>query len=417
MNQHISVRRGTNAARQTVTLDVGEPAYTTDTKVMYIGDGVTAGGIVVQGGTASIGGESFTSIIPADGSTWANNASGLYSAIISAKTKTPYGKPLSSRNRYAILLFPGVYDFDPHFALQAVINQTRYVDIIGVGNRDSIKLRNINNYAFSLASGYCNLENFTIYGGALSVGGTFSNINDVNIKNVSIYNPQVNGDGLVCDGAVNCTFDNLYVSGRFIPGDQAVYKGFAIRDSVVSNCEAVSLGYAFSSCQSSNNKNNTITNCKISDISTILGLFYQDALSNPYHYDNTNIFKNCYFSGQSMFNVDDAGEVHETCKAIFHDCTFMGRLAYFEGTMQNCLVDARQTASVYLSTAAMEVLLDDTYPKVYNSTVLAPSSVVAVTGESPHTGLFMHCRFNRPVASSVTGTMGNNLNSIHSSFK
>jgi hypothetical protein len=40
------LRKGPNVDRQQVILEEGEPAYTVDTKRMYIGDGVTAGGLV-----------------------------------------------------------------------------------------------------------------------------------------------------------------------------------------------------------------------------------------------------------------------------------------------------------------------------------------------------------------------------------
>ena len=48
MSEKIQVRRGTNAERLTVTLDQGEPAWTTDTKRIYFGDGVTVGGILAN---------------------------------------------------------------------------------------------------------------------------------------------------------------------------------------------------------------------------------------------------------------------------------------------------------------------------------------------------------------------------------
>lgn len=40
------VRRGTDSDRQTVTLSLGEPGFTTDTKRLFIGDGSTLGGVV-----------------------------------------------------------------------------------------------------------------------------------------------------------------------------------------------------------------------------------------------------------------------------------------------------------------------------------------------------------------------------------
>lgn len=40
-------RRGTNSERATVTFNLGEPAWTTDSKRLFIGDGITVGGVVV----------------------------------------------------------------------------------------------------------------------------------------------------------------------------------------------------------------------------------------------------------------------------------------------------------------------------------------------------------------------------------
>ena len=43
----LKLRRGTNAERLTITPLLGEPIWTTDTKRMYIGDGITVGGVAV----------------------------------------------------------------------------------------------------------------------------------------------------------------------------------------------------------------------------------------------------------------------------------------------------------------------------------------------------------------------------------
>jgi hypothetical protein len=40
----LRIRRGTNAQRTSITFDLGEIVYTTDTQKLYIGDGITAGG-------------------------------------------------------------------------------------------------------------------------------------------------------------------------------------------------------------------------------------------------------------------------------------------------------------------------------------------------------------------------------------
>ena len=49
MVNKIQLRRGTNAEREAVILDSGEPGWTTDTKDLYVGDGETLGGNLVTG--------------------------------------------------------------------------------------------------------------------------------------------------------------------------------------------------------------------------------------------------------------------------------------------------------------------------------------------------------------------------------
>jgi len=51
MSQKIQIRRGVEAQRALVTPDVGELLFTTDYKQLFVGDGATAGGLLVGGGT------------------------------------------------------------------------------------------------------------------------------------------------------------------------------------------------------------------------------------------------------------------------------------------------------------------------------------------------------------------------------
>lgn len=44
----IKIRRGTDAQRKSVAFEEGELVYTTDKKRVYVGDGVTVGGIVIS---------------------------------------------------------------------------------------------------------------------------------------------------------------------------------------------------------------------------------------------------------------------------------------------------------------------------------------------------------------------------------
>jgi len=51
MAQKIQIRRGLEAQRTLITPDAGEPIFTTDNKQFFIGDGTTAGGLLIGGGS------------------------------------------------------------------------------------------------------------------------------------------------------------------------------------------------------------------------------------------------------------------------------------------------------------------------------------------------------------------------------
>jgi major tropism determinant Mtd-like protein len=53
MSQKIQIRRGVEAQRASITPDAGEPLFTTDNKQLFIGDGATAGGLFVGGGSVA----------------------------------------------------------------------------------------------------------------------------------------------------------------------------------------------------------------------------------------------------------------------------------------------------------------------------------------------------------------------------
>lgn len=61
----LQLRRGTNTQRQSVVFDEGELVYTTDTKSLYVGDGLTAGGTVIQGSGDGGTSNSFATIVVA----------------------------------------------------------------------------------------------------------------------------------------------------------------------------------------------------------------------------------------------------------------------------------------------------------------------------------------------------------------
>jgi hypothetical protein len=51
----LRIRRGTDAQRQAIAFDQGEVVYTTDTKKVYVGDGVTTGGVNILANSAGQG--------------------------------------------------------------------------------------------------------------------------------------------------------------------------------------------------------------------------------------------------------------------------------------------------------------------------------------------------------------------------
>ena len=53
MSQKIQIRRGVEAQRASITPDAGELIFTTDNKQLFVGDGATAGGLLVGGGSAT----------------------------------------------------------------------------------------------------------------------------------------------------------------------------------------------------------------------------------------------------------------------------------------------------------------------------------------------------------------------------
>ena len=400
MAQKIQLRRGTHAARTSVVLDVGEPAYTTDTKQVFVGDGVTAGGVPL-GGTLTAYNESFVSVIPSSGDTPTDNATGFHSALVNAWTKTPYGSSLSPTNRYAVHLYPGFYDFSSIIGVSTLLpmNQSRYVDIVGIGSREDIVVKASDDLVyFSFQSGGCNVENITFKNILLFYKGVApEKVSDVIVRDVNIYY----GAGLpgiyFAQGATNnFLIDNCNISGGIYSsaGGGVNMTNSVIKNSRFLNSSAGSLQAFIGDV----NYNNLFENCYFSSESQAsIGHFYVDLDVQGLH--ETNVFKDCYFSGEYSF-LDAAGATAH--RATFENCHFQSDIyGAFQGSMSNCVIDAGN-----INRHAIEISQysnTNTYPAFYNCKILAHNDQPAVTGVGASTGLFLNCQSNRPIATGVTG--------------
>ncbi len=401
MSQKIQIRRGTSSTRTSFVPDQGEPVWTVDSREFYIGDGSTAGGVRIGLG---LEGDSYKAIMPNSGDTAANNASGFYTALVNAKTKQPFGSGLAKNNRYSVLLFPGKYDFTSLTAGTLPLNLSRYVDVIGVGKRDAIRI--INNsavFAFSFASGYSKIENVT-FDGALALGAG-TTINYLDFQNVNVFSRTITQAAISPNGVnVNySSFVNVNTTGAFM------------------DCSPASFGFNFCNVDGGNfigplsfsspssavaMKNNVVKNANIIS-NGVSALFYSDV--GTFSFDETNYFDNCYISGTSLFQDDGASLPF---RGNLNNCRIRGNVASFEGKMTNCSIDGRE-----FSTTPLTITNSTTYPAFYNCTVLA-STAVSVTGTAITTsGLFMHSAFNKILATGVTGRFGNQFNSVNASAR
>lgn len=414
MSQKIQFRRGTNSERTTTIFADGEPVFVTDTETLYVGDGSTAGGIATAAGSSSLTdyNESSLSIIPASGDTELENGTALVNAIAAAGTKTPYGRPLSTTNRFTILLFPGVYQR----LSSTYLNSSRYVDIVGVGSRGQVTL--VTPQTFVISSGECAIKNLTVH----ATGSSAYAISwDKNIKNVTLENLVLSGSSASLTTIIGpLHFSGLVMKDCYSYGDTLSYS-FLTPTQPLTNCSFINttfdykgaVGIGFLGSDSSPYKNNYFENCRfLSYYSTYL--FYSDS-NQPYSFDDTNLFRNCYFSGAASNLEDELFYVDSPTvpfSAKMQDCYIDMSLSSFYGTMSNTIIDARRR-----NTPAITLVQNSTlYPTFSNCTIISNTGYPCVTGNTPPTvssGLFSHCRFNNAVYSGVTGWFGDQFNVIN----
>jgi len=82
----LQIRRGTDADRLNIVFDIAEIIYCTDSKLVYIGDGATLGGVPV-GSVGSTGNAIFTTesepVTATEGDGWYQPSSKLFKIYVS----------------------------------------------------------------------------------------------------------------------------------------------------------------------------------------------------------------------------------------------------------------------------------------------------------------------------------------------
>jgi hypothetical protein len=388
--------------------------FTVDTKSLFIGDGITVGGLSLAGKLSDYN-ASFISIIPQSGVTERMNASGYCLALQNAAQMRPNGNPLSEMNRYTIFLYPGTYNFTGLGAITN-LNNYKYVDTIGFGDRKDINW--IHDNHFYIYSGDFTLKNITIDFGPYQTslvfgdGGGGSSFKNIVLENLTVLSadpgsisPIDIADPLTMIS--NSAFKNLIVSGGVFSVN---FNGPCLQNCLIDNCTFISAGASsmFGSSALSPPKNNVFNNCRF-----IGGTMFPD---QSYGYDSSNLIKNCYFSGTDLLGAE-AGEGSNYFSSRMENCIIYGHI-YGQGlTMADCYING-----MHLAGTSPISLLDGgvgrNYSSFSNCTILAPDSVNAVVNEFHYvSGLFSQCRFNRVLSTGVTGLFGNQGNVVHSSFK
>lgn len=430
MSQKIQLRRGTDSERQTVVFDNGEPVWTTDNQRLYIGDGVTSGGIAM----GSLEGESYTTVIVSDNE--ASNGANLIELIwkVNDGVTLPFGEVVHNDNPYTIFIPPGKYNLTG----ANVYLKRGGLNLVGLGSPENTIVRNTLTGATYGTFGFFNDGSYTD-----------KMMGNCSIRNISILNDVIDPAGsstsigtecidfiaptsVTLSGFKNITLDNLILSttGRDV-GDIQVHAirsycradGSGIINSTFSN---ITVNHCNFYCQYSDYDDqgmqggsvwrNIIVNS--TGIALFLGL-----------YDFIDIY-DCKFVGKSIFGQADnvgtsAGNQRARCnfyncdfsgfmiganswggpttvgaiKGRFYNCKFHGTVMGMQGAYYKGCHFINTGFNVYHSTAGKSGLfdscifqnLDTNYPWV-------------ISGTAAGTDILTHCTMSYDAFSSYTGS-------------
>jgi hypothetical protein len=428
MSQKIQFRRGTDAARQTVVFDLGEPVYTTDTNKYYIGDGSTAGGVLVGGNFSNS--ESYV-IVETTNSEILNGLN-LLSASNAASSKTPYGKRLDSGNQYSILLPPAVYDLQH----SGVVIESPFINLAGISNspRDTLLISDGIDLGVKgvivIRTGNINISNLSTLAVTTGTNGC------AGLQLVS--NPPPGGSSIIENVNVNNMIMNISGNNRISNSEQP------------SNCFVGGLVTGIFNRINFNNivsygpfmNNNTVSHNKL-DITIKNSIFYGDKnfyKLGSFIYPTKIILDNCQIYGNSGFlsakTSSTAASLYDR-ESLIDDCYISGNDTFrsivtpsfgnlldngFIGTIKNTVIYGNIFAHVgkfegcYINGAsytgtAVTFLSGNTLPSRYpifsNCTIVKSNSSASVTGYfMESSGIFMNCKFDKSISTGITGLLG-----------
>ena len=418
MSQKIQFRRGTDAARQTVVFDLGEPVFTTDTNKFYLGNGTTTGGALAGGNFNSS--ESYT--IVETTSSEITNGTNLLTAVNAAMSKTPYGKPLSSGNQYSVLLHPAVYDL----VNSGAVIDNHNINIVGLSNnpRDTIIKRNMDqstlygtiNLLYNITGNSIrNLHLQAINTGAIGVLAplylsaiTYPSFENLTLDNLILTSISGNYEdtllstkpALVIGGVTlkNAKFNNIKCYGDFLVSKF----NLRIGSFWMNNCE-VNGEYFRKTFSSSYAQEAKVTNCRF--ISETGQAFQLEALTKT---DKTNVFSNCYFKASGGFFGGTTLTTTKQMNAQFINCEFEGPILTFNGLMKNCIINTTGYTGAAIrndisSTASLAVPIYQNCLILSNSTAGVPT----VSGNPTSSGIFIGCTLNKAIYTGTTGYFPN----------
>jgi hypothetical protein len=235
------------------------------------------------------------------------NGTELVSAYNLAKTKTPYGQPLSITNRFTVLVSPGSYNLTAPLILD-----TQFVDLVSLDGNCSVIFNSNTVGTISITANDVFVKGIDVLTKNFTIG---TNLNKLKVENCKGGDYSFGGDEST--GSYPITVNGTYTNCR---GGNNSFGGSGYPLGVFDDC--VGGDYSFGSLFGS--ANGTYTNCRGGNYS--FGGSYAGT---------TGLFINCD-GGIGSFGGENSGS-----EGLFINCrggskSFGGGFSYSEGEYINC---------------------------------------------------------------------------------